>query len=88
MAACPTATFTEISPEVIECLREKLEEQGLEVPPGDAVTIKGRVSTLDVEWMEETATLTVTVTDKLWILPCEAIMGRMRVAVAGCGGQF
>ena len=88
MAACPTATFTEISREVIECLRRKLEEQGLEVPPGNAGTIKGRVATLEVEWTEETASLTVTVTDKPWLLPCEAIMGRMRVAVAGCGGRF
>ena len=88
MAACPTATFTGVSAQVIDCLRGRLEEQGLKVPPGNSGTISGRIATLEFELDEESATLTVTVTDKPWILPCEAIMGRMRVAVAACGGKF
>lgn len=88
MAACPTVTFTDISANVIESLRGRLEDEGLKVPPGNSGTIKGRVATLEFEWKEESATLTVTVTDKPWILPCEAIMGRLRVAVAACGGKF
>ena len=88
MAACPTATFTDVSAQVIDCLRGRLEGQGLKVPPGNSGTITGRVATLEVEWNEESATLTVEVTDKPWILSCEAIMGRMRVAVAACGGKF
>lgn len=88
MAACPTATFTEVSVQVIDKLRSRLEDEGLKVPPGNSGTITGRVATLEFEWNEESATLTVTVTDKPWILPCEAIMGRMRVAVAACGGKF
>jgi hypothetical protein len=89
--ACTTVTFHGVTANVFQCLKEKLKQYGAKVPPGPDGTITGHEMGISItgqfHWDEQAATLTITITDKPFFLPCGTISGAIHNAVHDCGGE-
>ena len=85
MGGCDSVTYHNVTQNVFNCLKKKLENAGIKVPAGNEGEIEGYGVKGNFKW-DGTANITVTVTDKPLILPCGTIMGILNDAVHACGG--
>jgi hypothetical protein len=85
MAACDPKTFNNVTPEVFECLKSKLQSLGYAIE-GTNGTIKGPMSiSIDFNWNVADSSLYIHVTDKNFLVPCARINSELEKAIASCG---
>lgn len=68
--SCEPVTIPDVTPSVFECLKEKLQGYGVNVPPGNTGELSGRGITGSFEW-DGKSNLTLTITRKPFIISCE-----------------
>jgi hypothetical protein len=87
MGGCSKVVYHGVTSSVFNCLKKKLEDGGIHVPPGDSGELSGHGITAKFNWDEKAATLSITITDKPWIYPCGTITGKIHDNVKACGGK-
>lgn len=83
--ACDTIRFASVTPERFECMKERLQDAGITVPPGNEGELSGQGFTAEFEWDGE-SDLIITVTDKPFFVSCEDIDQELIQFVEECGG--
>lgn len=82
---CNPITFHNVTPSVFACMKNKLTEAGIPVPPGNEGDMQGQGVKAHFKW-DGVANLTITVTDKPWIVSCGTVIGKIQDFVHSCGG--
>ncbi|MDI9395335.1 MAG: hypothetical protein QM426_07940 [Euryarchaeota archaeon] len=81
---CGPVTFRNVTPNVFNCMKKKLEAEGLHVPPGNQGEISGRGVVASFDW-DGKANLTITVKDKPFIISCKKATEMIQDFVHKCG---
>lgn len=82
--ACKPIVLEGITPEVLSCLKGKMEKSGLALPEGESGQIKGMGVVADYRYDESKAEMHVQVMEKPFIVSCSFIEGRIRDSVNKC----
>ena len=85
MGGCDSVTYHNVTQNVFDCLKKKLENAGIKVPAGNEGEIEGYGVKGHFKW-DGATNLTITITSKPLILPCGTIMGKLNDTVHDCGG--
>jgi hypothetical protein len=86
MGGCDPITYHNVTQNVFNNLKNRLESAGIKIAAGNEGEIEGYGVKGHFKW-DGAATLTVTITDKPLVLPCEIIMGKFNDAVHAAGGS-
>jgi hypothetical protein len=86
MGGCDSVTYHNVTQNVFDCLKKKLEHAGVKVPAGNEGEIEGNGVKGHFKW-DGATNLTITITSKPLILPCGTIMGKLNDTVNDCGGS-
>jgi hypothetical protein len=81
---CSPVTFHNVTPNVFNCMKNKLEASGLHVPSGNKGEISGHGVVADFDW-DGAANLTITVKDKPFFISCGTATGKIQDFVHQCG---
>ncbi len=66
---CEPITFSNVPPSTFECMKTKLQDYGIYVPPGDSGELSGKGIVANFEWDGKSA-LTIQVTRKPSFVSC------------------
>lgn len=80
---CRTVTYSGITPDRFECMKQNLQDYGIYVPPGENGELSGNGITANFEWDGESK-LTITVTEKPFFISCRTITDRVRQFAQNC----
>ncbi|AKB23497.1 hypothetical protein MSMTP_0028 [Methanosarcina sp. MTP4] len=80
---CRPVTIKDVTPEVFNCMKKKLQGAGIHVPPGRKGELSGRGIVADYDW-DGDSKLTVTITEKPFIIGCNAVAGKIKNFVKEC----
>lgn len=83
---CKPVTFKNVTPAVFNCMKKKLQGVGIHVPAGKKGELSGNGVTADYEW-DGVSKLTVTLTEKPFIISCGAAVGKINDFVKQCQGS-
>ena len=90
MSGCNAVTYHGINQKVFDCLKKKLADVHINVPPGNEGDIEGDTPVGKIKghfkW-DGVSNLTVQITEKPWIVSCGKIIGTLHDAVHDCGGS-
>ncbi|WP_440946452.1 hypothetical protein ACSAZL_20765 [Methanosarcina sp. T3] len=81
---CNPVTFHNVTSNVFDCMKKKLEAAGLHVPSGNKGKISGHGVVVDFDW-DGTEKLTITVKDKPFFVSCGTATGKIHDFVHQCG---
>ena len=84
--SCRPITFRNVPPEVFNCMKKKLQGAGINVPPGNKGELSGSGIVADFEWDGQSA-LTITITEKPFIVSCEVAAMKIKQFVRQCHGS-
>ncbi len=84
---CSSVTYHGVTSGVFNCLKKKMEEGGIHVPPGNSGELSGHGVVADFSWNEQAATLKITVKKLPWYVSCGTATGRIHDQVKSCGGS-
>ena len=82
---CDPITFRNVNSNVFDSMKQKLEDYGIHVPSGNEGEMEGHGVKGRYIW-DGTDNLTLTITDKPFIIPCEMIIGKLEEFVSNFGG--
>lgn len=82
---CNPVTYHNVTPNVFICMKSKLAAAGIPVPPGNEGDMQGQGVKAHFSW-DGASTLTITITDKPWIVSCGTVIGKIQDFVHSCGG--
>ena len=82
---CRPIKFVNVMLERFECMKERLQDAGITVPPGNEGELSGQGFTAYFEWDGE-SNLTIMVSDKPFFVSCEDIDQELIQFVNECGG--
>jgi hypothetical protein len=85
--ACSAVVFQGVSPTAFDCLKAKLQQEGVGPVTQDSGQITGDGVTITYNWSSVDQTLAVTVVSKPFFISCGDITGALHDAVIACGGQ-
>lgn len=80
-------TFHNVSPTSFKCMKKKLHEIGIFVPPGNKGKLSGQGVAADFEWDGE-AKLTITINKKPFIVSYETVAWKISEFVKECHGSI
>jgi hypothetical protein len=80
-------TFHNISPAAFRCMKKKLQDMDIHVPPGNKGKLSGQGVAADFKWDGESE-LTITITKKPFIVSYETVAFKMKDFVKECHGSF
>ncbi len=80
---CRPVTIKNVTPEVFNCMKKKLQGAGIHVPPGKKGELSGSGVVADYEWDGESK-LTVMIKEKPFIIGCSAVAGKIKSFVKEC----
>ncbi len=80
---CRPVIIKNVTPDVFKCMKKKLQEAGINVPPGKKGELSGSGVVADYDWDGESK-LIVTITDKPFIVGCSAVAGKIKGFVKEC----
>jgi len=83
---CKPIKFINVTPERFECMKERLQDSSVRIPPGNEGELSGRGITADFEWDGE-SNLTISITDKPFFVSCENIDQALINFVKECDGS-
>jgi hypothetical protein len=82
---CDSVAFRNVNSDVFNCMKQKLADYGISVPSGNEGEMEGYGVKGNFKW-DGTENLTLTITDKPFIIPCGMIMDKIQEFVHSCGG--
>jgi len=68
--SCKPITFLNATPDAFECMKKKLQDYGIDVPPGNEGELSGKGVTGSFEW-DGKSILTITIKKKPFGVSCE-----------------
>jgi hypothetical protein len=71
-SGCKPIKFVNVTPDRFKCMKERLQDAGITVTPGNEGELSGQGFTAEFQWDGE-SNLTITVTDKPLIVNCNNI---------------
>ncbi len=80
---CRPVTYSDITPDRFECMKQNLQDNGIYVPPGKSGELSGSGITANFEW-DGKLKLTITVTEKPFLASCGTITGEIRQFAQEC----
>jgi hypothetical protein len=83
---CEPVTFHNVSPETFECMKKKLQDYGIYVPPGNMGELSGEGITAVFLW-DENSNLTIKITQKPFFVSCERATNELTKFVEECQGS-
>jgi hypothetical protein len=83
---CQPITFSNVTPGTFECMKSKLQNYGVNVPPGDYGELSARGVSADFLWDGESL-LTVGVKELPFFVRCERASNELSNFVGGCQGS-
>lgn len=84
--SCKPITFHNVPPNTFTCMKKKLQEAGINVPPGNKGELSGSGIVADFEW-DGQAKLTITIKKKPFIVNCEVAAMKIKQFVRQCHGS-
>ena len=84
--SCRPIKFRDVSPDTFNCMKKKLQNAGINVPPGNRGELSGKGITADFEW-DGQSNLTITITEKPFIVSCEVAAMKIKQFVRQCHGS-
>lgn len=85
MGGCDPVTFHNVNQGVFDCMKKKLTDAGIPVPPGNRGRMSGQGVTADFDW-DGSANLMIHVIDKPWYASCGTVIGKISDFIHSCGG--
>jgi hypothetical protein len=82
---CDPITFRNVNSNVMDSMKQKLANYGIHVPSGNEGEMEGYGVKGHFKW-DGTENLTLTITDKPFLIPCEMIINRIQEFVHSYGG--
>jgi hypothetical protein len=82
---CDPITFRNVNSDVIDNMKQKLSSYGIHVPSGNEGKMEGYGVKGHFKW-DGTNNLTLTITDKPFIIPCDIIKNRIQEFVQSYEG--
>ena len=83
--SCKSIKFLKVTPKSFECMKKKLQDYGINVPPGNRGELSGQGVTADFEW-DGRSVLTITVKEKPNFITCDAADEKLIMFVDKCKG--
>ena len=80
---CEPTTFLNVPPDTFECMKTKLQDYGIYVPPGDSGELSGKGVVATFLWDGESI-LTIKITKKPSIVSCETAAKEITKFVEEC----
>ncbi|WP_410510009.1 hypothetical protein RSJ42_07785 [Methanosarcina hadiensis] len=84
--SCKSITFINVTPDAFECMKSRLQNYGIDVPPGNEGEISGKGVTGSFEW-DGKSLLTITIEEKPFWVSCETADERVMLFVDECKGS-
>ncbi|HOW14859.1 MAG: hypothetical protein QUS12_02320 [Methanosarcina sp.] len=84
--SCKPITFRNVPPDTFKCMKKKLQEAGITVPSGNRGELSGSGIVADFEW-DGQSNLTITITEKPFIVSCEVAAMKIKQFVRQCHGS-
>ncbi|WP_440944990.1 hypothetical protein ACSAZL_12580 [Methanosarcina sp. T3] len=84
--SCKPLKFVNVTPEAFECMKKKLQDYGIDVPPGNEGELSGKGVTGSFEW-DGKSVLTIIIKEKPFGVSCETADGRIILFVDECKGK-
>lgn len=84
--SCRPIKFRNISPDTFKCMKKKLLDEGIGVPPGNIGRLSGSGVVADFEW-DGQSKLTITITEKPFLVSCEVAAMKIKQFVRQCHGS-
>jgi hypothetical protein len=84
MGGCDPVTFHNVNQSAFDCMKKKLSDAGIAVPPGSSGRMSGQGVTADFSW--DGSNLMIHIVDKPWIVSCGTVIGKINDFVRSCGG--
>ena len=86
MALCNPITYSNVTSEVFECLKKKFESARIHFPTGNSGDMEGSGVKVHFEW-DGKSNLTITITEKPFIVSCGFVIGKITDFVHECPGN-
>jgi len=80
---CKPLKFVNVTPDAFECMKKKLQDYGVEVPPGNEGEMSEKGVTGSFEW-DGKSVLTITIKEKPFWVSCETADERVILFVDEC----
>ncbi|MCX9084333.1 MAG: hypothetical protein OIN87_05985 [Candidatus Methanoperedens sp.] len=87
MSACQPINYNNVTPEVFACMKKKLGDAGINVPPGNSGEMQGSGVKAHFEW-DGRSNLKIIVTDKPFIVRCGYVLSKITDLVQKCYGNL
>lgn len=84
--SCRPVTYSGVTPDVFECMKQDLLDYGVYVPPGESGELSGNGVTADFEWDGESF-LTVRIKERPAFVSCRTITDEIRQFAQDCQGR-
>jgi len=84
--SCKPITFLDVKPDTFNCLKKRLQGYGIQVPAGNRGELSGKGVTANFEW-DGQSTLTITITEKPFIVSYEVVAQQIKSFVRTCHGS-
>jgi hypothetical protein len=81
-----SVTYNNVKPNVLNSIKQKIADAGVQVPQGDDGDIEGYGTKIHFKW-DNATNLTVTIKDKPWYISDETITGKITDFLHNCGGS-
>ena len=85
--SCKPITFRNISPDTFKCMKKKLQDYGIHVPPGKQRRTfrEGNCGEFRMGW--KSRNLTITIKEKPFFVSCEIAASKIKQFVIECHGS-
>ena len=84
--SCEPTTFSNVSPDTFECMKNKLQNYGFVIPPGNFGELSGKGITAVFEW-DGKSVLTIKITKKPSIISCKTATAEITKFIGQCNGS-
>ena len=82
---CQGISFKSVTPEVFSCMKKKLQNDGIEVSPGNSGVLEGNGIVAHFNWDGE-ASLFIEIKERSLNTYCGQVSGKLRSFVRECQG--
>jgi hypothetical protein len=81
--SCKSVTYSGVTPDLFECMKQNLLDYGVSVPPGQSGELSGNGVTADFKW-DGKSILTIKVKEKPFFVSCKTINDEIRQFAQDC----
>lgn len=84
--SCKPIVFRNVPPDTFKCMKKKLQDAGIYIPPVNKGELSGSGVVADFEW-DGKSNLTITITEKPFIVSCDTAARMIKNFVKDCHGS-